>query len=314
MDEISVETTKRDIQLYVSHKLDSSGYGLPEKAVARLAEMSDGLFEWARLACEFIGSPEEAATPMERYDDLLLGMDGGGSGLLDRMYETILSDMLGKSERMHSRFCSVMQQLLWTKEPLSMDALNAMRQRFSRESDRYDVNLILRSMGALLSGTADGCTPVRPLHASFYDFLIDPCRGGKFAIEIGDIHLDLAFACLRVMQDGLYFNMCQLESSYLKNSQVQDLDGRIKKNIPSHLSYACQFWVGHVKERKFHYELGKEVEAFFDEKLLFWMEALSLLRVLNIAASSLSGIAQWMDGGFKETSALAWDAVKFPSV
>ncbi|KAG6329519.1 hypothetical protein ID866_9569 [Astraeus odoratus] len=295
MDEISVETTKRDIQLYISHKLDSYGYGLPEKAVARLADMSDGLFEWARLACEFIASPEEAATPMERYDDLLLGMDGGGAGLLDRMYERILSDMLGKSERMHSRFYSVMQQLLWTKEPLSMDALNAMRQRFSMDSSRYDVHLVLRLMGALLSGTADRCTPVRPLHASFYDFLIDPSRSGKFAIEVGDIHLDLAFASLRVMQDGLYFNMCQLESSYLKNSQVQDLDARIKKNIPSHLSHACQFWVGHVQEIKFQSDLGKEVEAFFEEKLLFWMEALSLLRVLSIAAASLAGIAKWMD-------------------
>ncbi|KAG6331071.1 hypothetical protein ID866_8019 [Astraeus odoratus] len=302
MDEISVEITKRNIQMYVSHKLDSSGYGLPENAVADLAEMSDGLFEWARLACEFIASPEEAATPMELYDDPLLGMDRGGAGLLDSMYEKMLGDMVGKSERTHSRFCSVMRQILWTKEPLSMDALNALRLRFPREGDRYDVNLILRSVGALLSGTVDGCTPVRPLHAFFYDFLTDPCRGGKFVIEVGNINIDLAFASLRVMQDGLYFNMCQLESSYLKNSQVQDLDGRIKKNIPSHLSYACQFWVGHVKERKFHYGLGKEVEAFCDDKLLFWMEALSLLRVLNIAASSLTGIAQWMNGGFKETN------------
>ncbi|KAG6327471.1 hypothetical protein ID866_11618 [Astraeus odoratus] len=94
MDEISSEIVKRDIQLYISSHLESSGYGLPETAVTRLAEMSDGLFEWARLACEFIRFPKEAATPMERYDDLLLVMGKGGAGLLDKMYETILGDVI----------------------------------------------------------------------------------------------------------------------------------------------------------------------------------------------------------------------------
>ncbi|KAG6334914.1 hypothetical protein ID866_4175 [Astraeus odoratus] len=313
MDEISSESATHDIQLYISSQLESSGYGLPEKAVTRLAEMSDGLFEWARLACEFIGFPKEAATPMERYEDLLSAMDGGGAGLLDGMYGTILKDMVGDSERTRSRFYSVMRQILWTLQPLSMDALNTMRRNFSREEDIYDVNLILRSMGALLSGTADRCTPVRPLHASFYDFLMDASRGGKFAVEVGDIHLDLAFASLKVMQDGLHFNICQLESSYLKNSQLKDLDLRIKNNIPSQLSYACQFWVDHVQQTKFDFQLGKEVEAFFEEKVLFWMEVLSLLKVLNTAAGSLAGIAQWMDGGFLKTAALARDAVKFLS-
>ncbi|KAG6330466.1 hypothetical protein ID866_8623 [Astraeus odoratus] len=295
MDEISTATEEHDIHLYISSTLESSEYGLPEKKVTRLAEMSDGLFEWARLACEFIKFPKEAATTMERYDDLLLAIDGSGVPLLDKMYETILRDVVGGSQRILSRFYSVMRQILWTKEPLSIEALNAMRRRFSRTEDIYDVNVILRSMGALLSGTADQSTPVRPLHPSFYDFLTDPSRSGKFSVQPRNIHLDLAFASVRVMQDGLHFNICKLDSSYLKNSQVNHLNTRIKDNIPWQLSYACRFWVDHVQEIKHHFGLAKEIKAFFEEKLLFWIEALSLLQALNSASGYLTSIARWME-------------------
>ncbi|KAG6330072.1 hypothetical protein ID866_9017 [Astraeus odoratus] len=301
MEEISAEIVKHDIQLYISYQLGNLEDALAEKEIARLAEMSDGLFEWARLACEFIRLPNEAATPLERFGDLISSMDeGGGMGLLDKMYETILRDVVGKSDRARSRFRSMMRQILWTKEPLSMDALNAMRCRFPRKEETYDVNLILRSMGALLSGTADGRTPVRPLHASFYDFLAHPPRGGQFSVKIDDMHLDLSFACLRIMQDGLCFNICQLESSYLANLLVEDLEGRIKEAIPSQLSYACQFWASHVQETEFDIGLGKVVEAFFEERVLFWIEALSLLQVLNTGPGSLAGIAQWMEVGLKK--------------
>ncbi|KAG6329629.1 hypothetical protein ID866_9461 [Astraeus odoratus] len=192
-----------------------------------------------------------------------------------------------------------------------MDSLTAMRRKFSNANDVYDVKLVLRLMGALLSGVADGSMPVRPLHASFYDFLMDCSRAGQYAVEIGEIDLDLGFACVRVMEDGLCFNICKLENSYVLNSQVEDLDVRIQNYISPHLAYACRFWVRHIEGIKFHYGLGKEVEAFFKERILLWMEVLSLLQMMNNAPGYLAGIAEWMKDGFPESSALAKDAIKF---
>ncbi|KAG6330059.1 hypothetical protein ID866_9031, partial [Astraeus odoratus] len=197
MNNIPMDTTRHDIQMYITAQLESSEDGLTSKEITRLAEMSDGLFEWARLACEFIKSPKEAATITERYEDLLSMMGGRGDGLLDKMYHTILKDALGTTGRMLTRFHSVMCQILWTKEPLCMDSLTAMRRKFSNPNDVYDVKLVLRLMGALLSGVADGAMPVRPLHASFYEFLMDYSRAGQYTVDIGDIDLDLGFACVR---------------------------------------------------------------------------------------------------------------------
>ncbi|KAG6326636.1 hypothetical protein ID866_12453 [Astraeus odoratus] len=301
MDEISIDMAKHDIRVYIQHQLSTSMYSLSEMEIGRLVDTSDGLFEWARLACEFIQSPEEAATPIERYQQLMSAMSGGSGDLLDNMYKAILENAIGKSQTARDRFHSVMCQILYTKEPLSIDSLNAMRQNFSKSEDIYDVNLTLQSMGALLGGIADRSKPVRPLHASFYDFLSDTSRGGEFAIDVGDMHHNLALASLNIMQEKLCFNICQLESSYMWNAEVKDLNLRVKKFISAYLSYACRFWVDHAKGVKNGERLVKQVKIFFKEKFLFWMEALSLLESLNNAPAALASIAQWMEVGLLQS-------------
>ncbi|KAG6330946.1 hypothetical protein ID866_8144 [Astraeus odoratus] len=297
MDEISIDTAKHDIQVYIRHQLRTLADSPSEDEIGCLAEISDGLFEWARLACEFIKSSKEATTTTERYQELMSVISGGSKDLLDDMYKVILDNAISKSNTTRARFRSVMCQILCTKEPLSIDSLNAMRSKFSRREDKYDVNLILRSMGALLSGVADRSTPVRPLHASFFDFLTDGLRSGEFAIDIGSMHVNLALASLGIMEEELCFNICQLESSYMWNSEVKDLDLRVKQRISVYLSYACRFWVDHVKDVKNGEHLQKEVKHFFKEKFLFWIEVLSLLQSLNNATAALIVIAQWMEVG-----------------
>ncbi|KAG6326750.1 hypothetical protein ID866_12340 [Astraeus odoratus] len=295
MDEISMDTAKHDIEIYIQHQLRSLADSLSEAEIHHLAGISHGLFEWARLACEFIKSSEGAATTTERYRSLMSVISGGSRNLLDDMYKVILDNAIGKADTTRARFCSVMCQILCTKEPLSMDALNAMRSKFPKREDKYDVNLILQSMGALLSGVADRSTAVRPLHASFFDFLTDGSRSGEFAIDVGGMDVSLALASLSIMQEELCFNICQLESSYMWNSEVKDLDLKVKQQISVCLSYACRFWVDHAKNVKNGENLEKEVKTFFKEKFLFWMEVLSLLKSLNNAPAALIGIAQWME-------------------
>ncbi|KAG6325847.1 hypothetical protein ID866_13243, partial [Astraeus odoratus] len=61
------------------------------------------------------------------------------------------------------------------------------------------------------------------------------------------MHKNLAHASLHILQRDLCFNICKLESSYLCNSEVTDMEERIKNNILLHLSYSCQFWMKHLQ-------------------------------------------------------------------
>jgi len=179
-------------------------------------------------------------------------------------------------------------------EPLSLDSLTYMRCHFKDLAD-IKIHRILAPMAALLSGATDPSVPIRPLHASFADFLTDRDRSHEFFIDVHPIHNNLAFASLGVTMKKLQFNICDLPSSYLPNSKVSDLDDRIKKCILAELAYSCRFWTDHVRDASFNSALAAGVQAFFNHKiLLFWFEALSLLSVMNTCASSLSSVIQWV--------------------
>jgi hypothetical protein len=214
------------------------------------------------------------------------------------MYARILGEILPEDERREAMpvFCSVMGQILASLEPLPMPALKTMRLHFPDGRNRYNVEDVIGRLGSLVTSVTDPQTPIRPLHASFYEFLTDKSRSHDFFVDSSLVQGDLAFASLRVMASkrGLRFNICSLENSYLPNSSVPDLEQRVKDSIPAQLSYSSRFWGAHVGSTSFESSLAKEVEAFFDgERLLWWLEALALMKSLSSSAVTLLSIVDW---------------------
>ncbi|KAG2738420.1 hypothetical protein P692DRAFT_201935931 [Suillus brevipes Sb2] len=195
-----------------------------------------------------------------------------------------------------ARFRSVMGQIFATAEPLPLASLQAMRHYFPEDHEHYEVDGAIKGMGALLSGTTHSDTPIRPLHATFQEFLTDESSSGDFFVERTNTEeRNLAFASLRVMEHGLRFNICDLKSSYLPNSQDTGLPERVKTSIPPHLSYSCRHWATHVQTTDFDDTLATEVRSLFDnERLMFWVEALGLLKAISGATTVLPLVAKWL--------------------
>jgi hypothetical protein len=297
---VSLESSQHDVQLYISDRLDylRRDEVLDDGHFKMLAQISDGLFEWARLACEYIkGNNKAGVEPMDRFEDLTAGTleIKTGTRLLDDMYLRILTEIMPDDERAMSRVYSVMAQILASLEPLSIAALSGMRLHFPGVIGNYSVKRVIEPLGSLFTGTTGSDTPIRPLHASFYDFLTDKSRSDKFFIDVSLVQNHLAFASLRVMERSLRFNICSLESSYLPNSAVPDLEKRVKESILAELSYSCRFWGTHVRATSFEPLLAREIKAFFDgERLLFWLEALALMKDLRGSIKTLSYIRDWL--------------------
>jgi hypothetical protein len=316
MDNIPLDSAEDDIQIYVEHKLKEIA-SLGEVEFTTLAKKAEGLFEWARIACEYI-KDTRGSTPMEQYRAIM----SHNPGKLNSLYHFILSqivpddDVMGvKGEetprsKFLSRFRSVMSQVLGTAEPLPLASLKAMRSQFPDTNDRYDVGLVVNHMGSLLSGVTDSSSPIRPLHASFRDFLAEKNISKEFFVEVSNVQHDLAFASLQVMADserGLRFNICELESSYYPNAQIPGLQETIKRCISPHLSYSCRFWLKHILEASHNTTVDKKeiialekslvkvVSFFNDERILFWLEALSLTDALTSStASELLRMTVWL--------------------
>ncbi|CCM00585.1 uncharacterized protein FIBRA_02621 [Fibroporia radiculosa] len=293
LDDVAPESTGRDVEQYVAVKLgDLRVFQVQDYAM--LARKSDGIFEWARLSCEYITKRSSIGpNPRSRYDAVIAGTSTQ-KNLLDKMYRLILTEAMPIEEHVDALpvFRSVMGQVLALLEPLSRASLTTMRRHISSK-DGADVESVIRPLGALLTGISDDQTPIRPLHASFYDFLTDKGRSGEFFVEVSAIHhQSLAFSSLRVMKDELHFNICHLENSYLPNSAVTDLEERIVKYISPELQYACRFWTSHVKSTRFEPYLAAEIEHFLaNERILFYLEVLSLTQTL--IGTALSSIIPW---------------------
>jgi hypothetical protein len=188
-----------------------------------------------------------------------------------------------------------MGQILGTAEPLPLGSLNATRHHFPKKEDLFDVKLMVKCMSSLLSGTTNPDSPIRPLHASFRDFLTDKPCSGEFFVDLSKAQHDLAFASLRVMEHGLRFNICNLKSSYLPSCEDPGLQERVQKCILPHLSCSSRFWTSHVRTTVFDKELAKEVKLFFEhERLFFWLESLALIDAFSGAVPALSLIPQWL--------------------
>ena len=294
LDDIDNKSTVRDIHLYISTRLRSLGDTFSDQNFQRLAEKSGGVFEWARLACDFVSS-RNGVIPKEAFNEIMSHAPGSGRTLLDEMYTTFLKDLIRESEERFMWFCSVMRQILWLKEPLSISALNLLRNKFPWGVDHYPVSFVLDSMAPLLAGTTNESTPVRPLHASFYDFLLDKKRSREFFIEQRDVHRDLAVASLFVMQAGLRFNICGLDSSYLCNSEVIGLEKKVEENIPPHLLYSCQFWATHLQDAELDSELLQLVRKLVTGvQMLFWLEALGVSKLIREAYWALTSTERWL--------------------
>ena len=236
LNDIRAESVTCDITHYISTTLKKLGTAFSDKDLEQLTAKSNGIFEWACLACEFL-HPRFGVEPDDCFCEITSHGASDARTLLDEMYTMFLKDLTQGSPL--DKFHSVMWQILWSKEPLSISALDLMCYKFTRKDDHFSIRIILSYMASFLTGTTNLSTPVCPLHASFYDFLLDQKWRGEFFINEAEIHHELALASLHVMQDHLQFNICGLETSYVHNSAVADLEMKIEKDIPLYLFYSC---------------------------------------------------------------------------
>jgi hypothetical protein len=245
-----------------------------------LADRAAGLFIWAKTVIKLL----ERGEPLRTLRQILEG--GGGGGMAD-LYSWILNVSFPNPSHEDIRdFRSILGAIIYTKTPLDPASLAEL---LSIESS---------TMGYICNGlqsVLDLGNTARIYHQSFADFLLDPKECPQdFLIVQERENRNLSVSCLKVMNRGLRFNICELESSYVRNSEVPDLHSKVQKHIPPHLLYSSCFWADHLAKITFDSELFEQVQYFTQNQFLFWLEVLSLIGTVNMASRMLSTLLHWM--------------------
>ena len=135
---------------------------------------------------------------------------------------------------------------------------------------------------------------IRVRHLSISDFFAsDNCA---YRVDPGDANMQLGIDCILMMVKQLRFNICRLEDSRLPNVNVEDLPSRIKENISDTLQYSSLYWSNHLcftpdtGDLRMWESLGEFFGGLYG---LFWIEVLSLMRMVPIGVPSLRRVISW---------------------
>ena len=187
----------------------------------------------------------------------------------------------------------------WSSDVCSSDLIAAAL--ISDTGMKEQASIVVRELHAVLHTIEER---VFWYHASFPDFMFTE-TGSKFMIagDIVNMSCDVAAhnavltrRCFDITMSNLRFNICNLPSSFLLDSEVPGLAQLVQKNISGVLSYSCRYWSQHLARAASsdRDNLLPCVRGFFPMRVLFWIEAMNLLQSSNRCPLMLQQACEWV--------------------
>ncbi|CEJ83110.1 hypothetical protein VHEMI03137 [[Torrubiella] hemipterigena] len=278
-----------------------------------LAKMAVPLFIFAATVCRFV-SDRRCGVPDEKLKEILDFQSNNGLQLeqLDATYMPVLNKMITglsdtQREKVLQQFRKVVGPIIILASPLPTSAL-AQLLNISRQT----IDVKLDMLHSVLSVPVSTLSPVRLLHLSFRDFLVDPNKSeiNPFWINEKQTHSDMAGNCLRILSECLKQDICEIKAPGTPRSAISSQ--RIDTYLPPGVQYACLYWVHHVEKADTFIADGTKPHEFLILHFLHWIEALALI---GRATESLSLIktlqSRLMSESSIELSHFLDDATRF---
>ena len=280
------DSASNDICAFLKKRLEVTNMGdaWVNEALDYLVPRSAGMFIWATTAADFL-----LVNPETRFDSLKQGDHSGGLNNLHSLYLTVVTTSFGHAiEQEIKAIISVIGATIFAKQPLDDTAL-------MRLPGVENLQMLKFIKNGLIS-VIDSDSIFRFHHRSFEDFLLSSSflKDIPKLSDVQDRKLherQLAVLCLNTMVSSeLHFNMCDLKSSSVKNANISTSD---KSAISPLVSYSSQFWADHLVQTQRGENLMKAVEFVMYEKLLFWIEVMSILGKAHEVSAILKKALEW---------------------
>jgi hypothetical protein len=289
LHEIPEEMTERDIHLFlqdrfrkIKHNRKISQDWPGNDILQELVRISVPLFISAATVCRYIENSK--LEPKSRLADLLKDQAKYVSRM-DKTYLPVLTQLLNDPESNESEQQQLLQEfqdivgvIILLAVPLSIYALS---QFLGIEADQ--ISNRLDSLRSVLSIPDNRDQPVRILHLSFRDFLVQSTT--KFHVHEPQKHKDIVRSCLRTMRSHLRKDICNLKDPGALRADINPLN--IRLCLSPELQYSCRYWIHHLKNSEASSSEIEEALLFLQKHFLHWIEALSLLGLISEVAGML---------------------------
>jgi len=313
LHEVDTANVQNDIEKYLREALPELK---DEPELALLSQRAGGFFIYATTAVRFISPPHSPPSVFEMRShlqamlnpqSLTFQADGDERLLVDELYERILSDAF-RDARVRGMRLRILHTIVCAESRINMSVLADLTN-----TDQDTVKRVVQSLHAVLFiSPEDGC--VYWYHASFLDFLFSQARS-RFSISLlrnypthhvisvfcdaPAHHRFIARRCFSIIQESLHFNICNLRSSYVFDSEVPGLITSVDKTFTPTLRYVSGHWARHllraVPAKNDADNLFCDLKVFLCNRLLFWIEAMNLIGAKSECSSLLKDAESWVE-------------------
>ncbi|PBK63484.1 WD40 repeat-like protein [Armillaria solidipes] len=262
--------------------------------IEQLVQKSGKLFVYASTAVRFIGD-SRARKPEHRLQ-ILLGVRSATQTRpyadLDRLYLQVLRNALPteSEEEDTETFRWVVGNMVLMHDPLPLTAFSSFTQVTVK-----DIHTALYHLHSIiLTPSADD--PPRIYHPSFPDFITNPmrCIDPTYYINPPTIHKRMALYSLQLLNKYLRRDIARFNDLSLLNSEKKNLEKIVNAKLPPEVKYSCRYWSSHlVNVESCDDDVSQALELFVDKYMLYWVEAMSLLKDISRAISSMRHAHGW---------------------
>jgi hypothetical protein len=299
LQHVPIEEVEMDIRTYLKTKLPKL-VSSPE--LAELVRQADGLFIYAATAVKYL-TPHRSITVREQtrmLKNLLSGLSklasaSNPTSLIDGLYRQIMINAFSTFE---DEFLTCRLRILYTFLCIAERTSTSIAAALVGEEDGDIALAVARDLHAVLYTQGDR---VFWYHASFPDFIFDPARSNfeDFAFWCNEPaqHNVLGESCFRVMKSGLRLNIGDIKSSFeFDSDNPEALSERIKNNISDVLRYSSRHWTHHLPSPQLINtdNLRFRISEFLQIRVLFWIEAMNLLKLSNQCTPMLQHAREWV--------------------
>ena len=252
---------------------------ISEQQIDSLTKLSSGLFIWISTVLRFLGDSFNYKRDLKQ---ILAGSNHAGAvSSLDQMYRTILNIVSGENNVDNKIVVKEMLAVILSASKRKAMPTCMLAVIFSEVDEEGEIQMdIIRRLHSVVYVDAEEDDTLRIYHASFADFLQTKARCGDFFEEEAIINSKIVAQCLSYMSQNLKFNICGLESSFVLNKDVTDLQERIETNISQSLKYTCYFWTSYL-DCLFGVVLPDIYQFLNTPSLMYWIEIFTLLDELD---------------------------------
>lgn len=300
MQDIPLEVALKDLRLYVDHEFDEHvgvlsikpGWPSAQEKDA-LVRQSRGLFIYIVTAVKFI-MDEAYRDPKGQIHSLTDPAENSSTpqDFLSKLYSKILVASYEKaSEKLAGRLRDVLGTVVLAQESLSPSTIARLVGL-----DVADVRNTLTGLHSVLHIPAIDSQPIRIIHPTFPEFVLQlsatvPPERLELGLETAPLcfqpsvqHWRLFSWCIKVMSEALKRDMVGIQYPAMFCSEVKNLKDKVDEAIKPHVSYACRFWSDHLHngiKGAATPDVLNLLRTFVCSKLLYWVEACSLLDALD---------------------------------